>query len=128
LAIEAGQVTAIDCTEQQIPTFPRVSRNVGHAAMLLDTLPTPSTVWVVEVYHRLKNILDTATASQEESSFQHQVEVSVLTPDHSKIGAKVSPKGHWSPERLPRQRGFLPTTSLADQMLGQNLKYADGTT
>jgi hypothetical protein len=63
----------------------RASQNVAAMAALLDTLLVPSTDKVVKVYQLLKNILGTATAQQAESSFQHQIEPSVLTLDCSKV-------------------------------------------
>jgi hypothetical protein len=41
---------------------------VAAAALLLDTLPTPSTDGVDKVYHQLKDILDVAIEQQMESS------------------------------------------------------------
>jgi hypothetical protein len=40
---EAGQAMAIDCAEQQLPTFTRANQNVAVVATPLDTLPAPST-------------------------------------------------------------------------------------
>jgi hypothetical protein len=52
----------VDRVEQQLPTFTRASWNVAITATLLDTLPTPSTDGVGEVYQWLKNIISTAAA------------------------------------------------------------------
>jgi hypothetical protein len=47
----ARAVTAnINCEGTSRPTFTRASRNVAVAAMLLDTLPMPSTDGVERVY------------------------------------------------------------------------------
>jgi hypothetical protein len=62
------------------------SQNVAAVAVLMDTLPAPSTNRVGEVYQQLKSILGTATAQQVESSLQHQVEASVLPPARPKDG------------------------------------------
>jgi hypothetical protein len=61
----------IDCAEQQLPAFTRASQNVVVVAALLDTLPTPSTDGVGEVYQRLMNILGSAAMQQAESSLKH---------------------------------------------------------
>jgi hypothetical protein len=79
--------------EQQLPTFARASQNVAATTTLLDTLPIPSTDGVGELYQQLVNILGIAATQQAESSLQHQVEASVLTPDHSRQGAKGHPRG-----------------------------------
>jgi hypothetical protein len=42
----------------QLSTFTRARKNVAIVAMLLDTQPKASTVWVADVYQRLKNIFD----------------------------------------------------------------------
>jgi hypothetical protein len=42
------------------PTFARASQNMAAAAVLLDTLPVPSTDEVDKVYRQLKGILDIA--------------------------------------------------------------------
>jgi hypothetical protein len=54
------------------------------AAVLLDTLPVPSTDEVDRMYHQLKDILSVATKQQTESSLQWWAEVSVLSLGHSK--------------------------------------------
>jgi hypothetical protein len=48
--------------ERQLPTFTRASQNVAAVAVLLDTLPTPSTDRVGKVYQELKSILGAAAA------------------------------------------------------------------
>jgi hypothetical protein len=60
--------------------------NVVVAAVLLDTLLTPSTDGVDMVYQQLKDILGVAAAQQAESSMQHWVEVSISTVGRSKAG------------------------------------------
>jgi hypothetical protein len=70
----------------QLPTFAKASQNVVVAATLLDTQHTPPTNGVGEVYQRLKSILGTTIVQQAESTFQHRVEASISTPDHSKTG------------------------------------------
>jgi hypothetical protein len=73
-------------------------------AAILDTLATPSTGGVGEVYQRLKNFLETAVVQQAESSLQHRVEASVSTPDCSKAGGGGGlPKGLWRWEWLPHR-------------------------
>jgi hypothetical protein len=57
---------------------------VATAAVLLDTLPAPSTDGVNKVYQQLKNILDTTVMQQAESSLQHWSEASISTLDGSK--------------------------------------------
>jgi hypothetical protein len=51
---------------------------------LLDTLLTPSTDRVHNVYCLLKDILDVTVMQQVESSLQWQAEVSMSSPGHSK--------------------------------------------
>jgi hypothetical protein len=52
---------------------------VAAVAALLDTLSTPSTDGVGEVYQWMKNILGITAAQQVESTLQHRVKISVLT-------------------------------------------------
>jgi hypothetical protein len=92
-ALEAGQAATMDHAEWQLPTFPRASQNVAAVAALLDTLPAPSIDGVGEVYRLLKNILDTTTMLQAESSLQYRVEASVLTLDNSKAGGQWAVQG-----------------------------------
>jgi hypothetical protein len=47
--------------ERQLPTIAKASQNVPTMAVLLDTLPAPSTIEVSEMYQRLKSILGTTT-------------------------------------------------------------------
>jgi hypothetical protein len=94
--LEAGQVTMINSAEQQLPTFPRDSQNMDAVAVLLDTLPAPSTEWVGEVYQWLKNILGTTTAQQAESSLHHRVKASILIPIHPKDEGQRATQ--WAPE------------------------------
>jgi hypothetical protein len=61
-ALEVGRATVIDHVERQLPTIARASQNVATGAALFDTLPTPSTDGVGEVYQWLKNIIGTAAA------------------------------------------------------------------
>jgi hypothetical protein len=82
LTLEAGWIVAVEHVERQLPTFAGASQNMAAMAVLLDTLPIPSTDGVGEVYRRLKNILDTAAAQQAESYLQHRAEAFVLTPVH----------------------------------------------
>jgi hypothetical protein len=79
-ALVPGQTTMIEQAERQLPTFARANQNMAMTASLLDTLSTPSTNGVGEVYQQLKSIVDTSTAQQQESSLQHQVEASISTP------------------------------------------------
>jgi hypothetical protein len=114
--------------EQQLPTFARASQNMAATTSLLDTLPIPSTDGVGELYQQLVNILGIAATQQAESSLQHQVEASVLTPDLSKAGGKRPPKGLWRREWFPRWHESQPTTTWAAHVIGRNLRYDDGTT
>jgi hypothetical protein len=50
----------IHCEGGQCLSFARVNQNVATAAMLLDTLPAPSTDGVDKVYQQLKDILSSA--------------------------------------------------------------------
>jgi hypothetical protein len=70
----------------QRPALTRASQNVATVAMLLITLPALSIDGVDKVYQQPKDILSTATMQQVESSLQSRAEVSILTPDHSKVG------------------------------------------
>jgi hypothetical protein len=65
------------------------------------------------MYQRLWNILDTTAVQQAESSLQHLVEASVLTPGHPKNGGggKGLPKGLWAQGLLPNRQGNWPTTA-----------------
>jgi hypothetical protein len=76
--LEASRTVAVRHAERQLLSG-RTSQNV---AMLLNTLPTPSTDGVGEVYRWLKNILSTTVVPQVESSLQHRVETTVLTLVH----------------------------------------------
>jgi hypothetical protein len=76
--------------ERQLPTFVRANQNVAAMAVLLDTLPVPSTDRVGKVYQQLKNILGTVVAQQVESSLQHRVEASISTLDCSKAGGQCA--------------------------------------
>jgi hypothetical protein len=69
--------TAINHEGTLHPTFARASQNMGMAAMLLDTLPAPSTDGANKVYRQLKNILGVATKQQAKSSLQQQAEASI---------------------------------------------------
>jgi hypothetical protein len=62
LALEVARTTTIEHAERQLPTFARASQNVVAAAVLLHTLPAPSTNGVGKVYQQLKSILGTAAA------------------------------------------------------------------
>jgi hypothetical protein len=95
--------------------------------VIWDMFPAPSTNGVSEVYQWLKSILSTATAQQAESSLQHRVKGSILPPPIPRMGDKGPPKGLWMWERLPRWQDFQPATVSADQTLGWNLRYTDGT-
>jgi hypothetical protein len=66
--------------EQQLPTFDKISQNMATAAVILDTLPAPSTNGVGEMYRQLESILGATTTQQAESSLQHRVEASILPP------------------------------------------------
>jgi hypothetical protein len=70
--------------EGAAPYHHQGSQNMATVAVLLDTLPAPSTVGVDKVYQQLKNILGPAAAQQVESSLQRQAEVSISTPSRSK--------------------------------------------
>jgi hypothetical protein len=61
-------------TERRLPAFTSANQNMAAVAVLLDTLPAPSTDGVGEMYQWLKSILGTAVAQQGESSLQHQFE------------------------------------------------------
>jgi hypothetical protein len=61
-------------TERQLPAFTSANQNMAAAAVLLVTLPAPSTDGVGEMYQLLKSILRTAVAQQAESSLQHRFE------------------------------------------------------
>jgi hypothetical protein len=63
-AFETGQATVIDRAEQQLPIFTGANQNMDAVVILLDTLPSPSTDGVDEVYQGLKNMLGT-TATQQ---------------------------------------------------------------
>jgi hypothetical protein len=94
--------------EQQLPTFDKISQNMATAAVILDTLPAPSTNGVGEMYRQLESILGTTTAQQAESSLQHRVEASILppTPRHPMDWEKWAPKELWTWERLPHRHIF----------------------
>jgi hypothetical protein len=62
-------------------------------AVLMDTLPAPSTNGVGEVFQWLKSILDTIAVQQVESSLQHRIEASVLPPTHPKDGGQWATQG-----------------------------------
>jgi hypothetical protein len=79
--LEASRTVAVRHAERQLLSG-RTSQNVAIVAMLLNTLPTPSTDGVGEVYRWLKNILSTTVVPQVESSLQHRVETTVLTLVH----------------------------------------------
>jgi hypothetical protein len=65
------------------PLTPRVQ--------LLDTLPMPSTAWVVKVYRQLKDILGIATEQQVGSSLQRWAKASILSPGCSKASRPRTP-------------------------------------
>jgi hypothetical protein len=48
--LETGRTVAMERVEQQLPTFDKASQNMAAAAMILDTLPAPSTNGVGEMY------------------------------------------------------------------------------
>jgi hypothetical protein len=58
----AGQTVVMEWVEQKLPTFIRATKNVSVVAMVLDTLPTPSTEGVGDMYQRLMTILGTTAA------------------------------------------------------------------
>jgi hypothetical protein len=79
--------------ERQLSTIAKASQNVPTMAVLLDTLPAPSTIEVSKMYQRLKSILGTTTVQQAKSSLQHRVEASVLPPAHPKDGGQMATQG-----------------------------------
>jgi hypothetical protein len=48
--LEAGQTAIMEWAEHELPTFARASQNMAAVAVLLDTLPAPSTNEAGEVY------------------------------------------------------------------------------
>jgi hypothetical protein len=75
------------------------------------------------MYQRLWNILDTTVVQQVESSLQHLVEASVLTPGHPKNGgggAKGCPRGSG------RRDYFLTGKAIGLRLL-ELAKYSVGT-
>jgi hypothetical protein len=54
-----GRTMAMERAEQKLPTFIRATKNVSAVGMLLDTLPTPSTDGVGDMYQQLMTILGT---------------------------------------------------------------------
>jgi hypothetical protein len=73
------------------------------------------------MYQRLWNILDTTVVQQVESSLQHLVEASVLTPGHPKNGgAKGCPRGSG------RRDYFLTDKAIGLRLL-ELAKYSVGT-
>jgi hypothetical protein len=87
----------VEWAEQQLPTFTKASQNVATTATLLDTLATPSTNGVVEVYQRLKSILGTAAVQQAESSLQQRATQGTLD-----VGTATSPIGFSAYDHLSR--------------------------
>jgi hypothetical protein len=84
-------------------------RTVVAVATLLDMLPTPSTDGVSEVYRWLKNILGYTVVQQAESSLQHWVDASVLTPIHPKGGGQGAAQGDLEVGTTSsRDKGFSP--------------------
>jgi hypothetical protein len=66
---------------------------VGAVAVLLDTLPAPSTDGVGEVYQRLKSILGTTAVQQVETSLQHRVKASIFPPARPEDGGQRATQG-----------------------------------
>jgi hypothetical protein len=91
--LEACQATPVGHAEWQLPTFTRASQNVATVAVLLDTLPAPSTDQVGTVYQQLKNILGTTTTQHVESSLQHRVKALTSPPAHPKDGGQRATQG-----------------------------------
>jgi hypothetical protein len=81
--------------------------------MLMDTLPTPSTNGVGEVFQWLKIILDTIAAQQVESSLQHRIEASILPPTHPKDGGQRAAKGTLNAGTASWPVGFLACDRLS---------------
>jgi hypothetical protein len=52
----------INYEEVPHPTFTRASQNMAIAAVILDTLPAPTTNGVDKIYQQLKDILGTTAA------------------------------------------------------------------
>jgi hypothetical protein len=82
-------------------------------AALLDTLPTPTTNGVSELYQQLKSILGTAVTLQAESSLQHRVEASVLPPAHPKDGGQRVAQGTFDAEMTSSPARFLACDCLS---------------
>jgi hypothetical protein len=77
-------VTTINCEGPPRPTFAKASQNMAVVVALLYTLPAPSTNGVDRVYHQLGDILGVAAEQQAENSLQRWVNISVLSPGHSR--------------------------------------------
>jgi hypothetical protein len=84
---------AMERAERQLPTFTMASQNVAVVAVLLDTLPPPSTNGVGEMYRWLKGILGTVAAQQAESSWQHQARPLFCPSPIPSMGDKGPPEG-----------------------------------
>jgi hypothetical protein len=79
-------ITAINHEGAPRPTFTKASQNVAAAAVLLDTLPSPSTDGLDTVYRQLRDILSVAA--------EQQAEVSVLSLGHSKASLQRTATEH----------------------------------
>jgi hypothetical protein len=86
--------TPINHNRAPRPAFARDNQNMATAAMLLDTLPAPSTDEVDRVYHQLKHIFSITAAQQAESSLQRWAEVSISNPGRSKAGRQKATMKH----------------------------------
>jgi hypothetical protein len=82
------------------------------ATAILNKLPAPYTNGVGEVYQQLKNILGTTTVQQVESSIQHHVEASILTPVCPKDRGQTATQG----ALVVRMASLLMRISAHDRM------------
>jgi hypothetical protein len=92
-AFEASRTMTMERVLRQLPTFNKATQNVLAGAVLLDTLPAPSTNRVSKMYQWLKIILGTAATQQTESSLQHRVKASILLPTRPKDKGQRATQG-----------------------------------
>jgi hypothetical protein len=76
--LRTERAATIDFTKAQ------ASQNMAVVVALLYTLPAPSTNGVDRVYHQLGDILGVAAEQQAKNSLQRWVNISVLSPGHSR--------------------------------------------
>jgi hypothetical protein len=87
---------------EQPPPFARASQNVAAVAILLRTMPAPSTVEGQQVRDELRGLLECATVQQAESSASQRREPEAkpsMAPSQQEREPLVHPKPRGAPER-----------------------------